>query len=133
MAPVTTSDTLENLQQDESVSIVTDALTLALEELWSAGVDSSLHPKFDLYTEFSSPYVWWYCQIDRLKARLDELKKENLPYILLFQTYLDKSLGIEYQTVDQLLEGGKMMSKYLQYLYVSHGKPAATNGLGDVG
>lgn len=111
-------DTLESLQVNESVSIIASTLTLALEELWSVGVRSSLHPKFDLSTEFSTPYVWWYCQRSQLKARFDELTTEHVPYILLFQTYLDKSLGNEYQIVDQLLEDDQIMTKYLPYLYV---------------
>lgn len=119
-------DALESLRVNESVSIVANTLILALEELWSVGVNSSLHPKFAPFTEFNYPYVWWYCQRDQLRTRFDGLATEHLPYVLLFQTYLDESLGNEYQIVDQLLEDGQVMTRYLPYLYVCH-ENLATN------
>lgn len=122
-APIVQAGALESLQMGEPVSIVASTLLHALEELWSVGVDSSLPPKFAPFIEFNAPYVWWYCRRNQLRTRVDELTPEHLQYILLFQTYLDKSLGSEYQIVGQLLEDSQIMTKYLQYLYVCHEIP----------
>lgn len=112
------ADAVPSLLVNESVSIVSETLSLALDELLSIRVGSTLHPGFNPLMEFSAPYVWWFCQRDRIQSGIQSLAPAHLPHILLFQDYLEESLGQEYQTVDKLLEEGRLSAKYLPYLYI---------------
>ena len=102
----------------ESVRIVSEAFGLALKELWSKAVGTLYHPKFQPSSEFSAPFIWWYCQKAPIEAAIPSLQQKQLNHVRLFQTYLDSSLGDVYDAVDFLTEQGKITPEYMPYLYV---------------
>lgn len=114
----TITDNASVLLANESVSIVSEDFGVALDELWSIAVGNASHPKFDQFKEFSAPFVWWYCQRDRLQAAIPALESHHLQHIRLFQAYINTSLGYEYESVDQLLREGRITAEYMPYLYI---------------
>ena len=104
---------------NESVSIVSEALSDAMTKLGNEAKNSMPLPNFGRFEEFSSPYLWWYCQRDRLLAVAATFEPELLQHVMLFHEYILATLGDTYTEVDRLLKDGKIMPEYLPYLYVS--------------
>jgi hypothetical protein len=103
---------------NESVCIVSEAFCLALKELWSKALGNASHPKFEQFSEFTAPFVWWYCQRDRIADAIPSLQPHHQHHLGSFQTYIYASLGKEYEAVDVLVADGKITAEYMIYLYV---------------
>ena len=114
-----------DLLVNESVCIVSEAFCLALKELCSEALGNASHPKFALSSEFSAPFVWWYCRRVQIAAAIPLLQPHHLQHIGLFQKYIDVSLGEEYEAVDMLVADGKITAEYMTYLYVGSQHPAS--------
>ncbi|CZR51366.1 related to TOB3 (member of AAA-ATPase family) [Phialocephala subalpina] len=106
-----------DLLVNESVCIVSEAFCLALTELWSKAFGNASHPKFEQFSEFTAPFVWWYCQKGHIDAAITLLQQHQQQHLRLFQTYINASLGEEYATVDLLMAKGKTTAEYMTYLY----------------
>jgi hypothetical protein len=107
-----------SLMVGESVCIISEAFSAALEEIENITEGTIPYPVFDTNSELISPYLWWYHQRESIMEAVTHLDPEVQVHIRLFQEYIMSSIGKEYEEVDQLFTSGQMKQDYMEYLFV---------------
>jgi hypothetical protein len=107
-----------NLLVGESVCIISEAFSCALEEIKEMTTDQIPYPIFDVNSELKSPYLWWYHQRKPIIKAASDLDPELLMHLGLFQKYINSGIGKRYEEIDRLLSRGQIQPEYMEYLYV---------------
>lgn len=102
----------------ESVYPVASGLKNALWELFCGNsAFREVENSFTKTGEIMAPYIFLYHSRDLLDEIRDRLNRFDQEELVLFLSYLQQGFGEEYRIVDQLLEEGKITTKYLSYLF----------------
>ncbi|KAE9374916.1 P-loop containing nucleoside triphosphate hydrolase protein [Stipitochalara longipes BDJ] len=108
---------LSTLLTKESVSIISADFCAALNALAERALVDIPHPTFEIETEFSSPYLWWFQSRGKIAQNEQFLDYHQQEHISLFEMYLKERLGKVWDEVDALLSTGRIMARYIEYLY----------------
>lgn len=106
----------------ESVCIITEEFSEALNQLSQCTPGNLNCPNFEVLGEFYSPYLWWYQGREVIEEALPKMDPKDQPHINSLGEYIQETLGGTYTQVDSLLRDGNIMAENLSYLYASLSK-----------
>ncbi|KAL9117302.1 MAG: hypothetical protein Q9187_006162, partial [Circinaria calcarea] len=109
----------EVYKSGESLTIVSRILCEALNKLVDGDVQRERrYPAFNIYSEIQGPYLFYYHDRAFFEQKVAQMKKHHVKELDLFKTYVNESLGKEYNEVDELFAQGLVSPKYVKYLFV---------------
>ncbi|KAI0968984.1 ATPase [Xylaria arbuscula] len=117
---LTSEPQVKDLLVKEYVSNISDEFRLALMELCDLALEETAHPNFmdDGVNQIHHPYLWWFHARSVIEEKKEQLSPDSRSHLGIFQYYLEKCLGEEWSTVDQLLSTGYIKAGYEHYLFL---------------
>jgi hypothetical protein len=111
---------INSYKSEESVCVISQQLSNALMEIRNDYQNvPGYYPDFEVFQEFSAPYLWLYHERDSIEKMIPKLSRISQHSLGVFLDYIKISFGDEYSRVDALISKGLISSKYLSYLFVS--------------
>lgn len=106
----------------ESIQIISGDLHGALRKLSQGPLEDIRHPEFDVSGKdpITYPYLWWYHKRDEISKFEEQVDRLSREHIDIFRGYLLHRVGKDWDAVDSLIAKGKISSRYIEYLFVSH-------------
>ncbi|KAF9879503.1 AAA family ATPase [Colletotrichum karsti] len=104
----------------EFMTIVSDDLSVGLQDLAEEALVGIPHPKFNRRSEdiISYPYLWWFHRRKEIQLVTELLDSVSQSQIAVFQYYVQARLAEEWSIVDSLLAESKITTEYISYLFV---------------
>jgi hypothetical protein len=113
------SGNTETYSTSESVCIITEEFSEALNQLSQSTRGKLNCPDFEVVEQFYSPYLWWYQAREVIEETLLMMNPQHQTHIQSLGEYIQEALGNTYAQVDALLKEGRIMAENLSYLYAS--------------
>ncbi|PHH90782.1 hypothetical protein CDD83_2673 [Cordyceps sp. RAO-2017] len=104
----------------ESISIVSEELSLALQQLADQALSGIPHPNFDTGSEkgMSYPYLWWFHRRQEISQAQAWLDAASQLHIEALGSFFRSRLGSEWNIIDSLIQRGRISAQYIEYLFV---------------
>lgn len=114
------SDT-SRLLRAETITLISEELSKALERLARSALDEIPHPDFDIESHGNTiayPYLWWFHRRNQIAGSMGDLRQTHQKHLAVFEQYIKHRLEADWRDVDALLANGRITADYIQYLFV---------------
>lgn len=98
--------------------ILCDALELAAR----SSENEIMYPEIGVKNSSKSPHIWVHRERSLLGSLIQSTGSPTEIHLENFLEYFDSYKATEFREVDRLLAGGRITSRYLQYIFVSNHK-----------
>ncbi|KAF4886196.1 ATPase family AAA domain-containing protein 3 [Colletotrichum fructicola] len=109
-----------SLLKAETITLISEELSKALEKLAKGALYGMPHPDFDTESDGSItyPYLWWFQRRDQIAVSMEDLRQTHQKQLAVFEQYIKYRLAADWQAVDTLLADGRITAHYIEYLFV---------------
>lgn len=113
------------LLQSEQISPIAPELQEALSQIADVALRGVPHPDFRRASpakdddKILHPYIWYFHRRAEIREEINKLPPAVRRYVGRFRKYIEGRMMEEWANVEELLEVGRISTKYMEYLIVS--------------
>ncbi|KAF4828978.1 ATPase family AAA domain-containing protein 3 [Colletotrichum tropicale] len=109
-----------SLLKAETITLVSEELSKALEKLAKVALYGMPHPDFGIESDgnIAYPYLWWFHRRNQIAVSMEDLRQTHQKQLAVFEQYIQYRLAVDWQAVDTLLADGRITAHYIEYLFV---------------